>query len=209
VSREEQNTAEGESLFISLAVPYEVADFQVPTDKSPYEISKKALARTIVKIVSIEGPLHESEVLLRVRDLWEMGRTSARVQEAVSIAIQSAVSDSDCTMDEGFLSIPDAPVRVRTRGDDCPPNIRKAELLPPAELRAAILGVLQISIAAGEDELASTVARVLGFRSCGGNLREAIQSQIQSLATAGTIVSSEGMWSITDQADCIDRTSGR
>ena len=149
--------------------------------------------------MSIEGPLHESEVLLRVRDLWGMGRTSARVQEAVSIAIQSAVSDSACTMEEGFLSIRGAPVRVRTRGDDCPPNMRKAELLPPAELRAAILGVLQISIAAGEDELASTVARVLGFRSCGGILREAIQSQVQSLATAGSFGFSEGMWSVTDR----------
>ena len=143
--------------------------------------------------------MHESEVLLRVRDLWGMGRTSARVQAAVSIAIQSAVSDSACTMEEGFLSIPDAPVRVRTRGDDCPPNMRKGELLPPAELRAAILGVLQISIAASEDELASTVARVLGFRSCGGNLREAIQSQVQFLDTARSIFSSEGMWSITDR----------
>lgn len=199
VSREEQNTAECESLFISLAVPYEVADFQVPTDKSPYEISKKALAKTIVKIVSIEGPFHESEVMLRVRDLWGMGRASARVKEAVSIAIQSAVADGVCEMEDGFLSIPGAPVRIRARGDDCPPNMRKAELLPPAELRAAILGVLQISIAAGEDELASTVARVMGFRSCGGNLREAIQSQIQSLATTRTIVSSEGVWSMTDR----------
>ena len=58
-----------ETALAGLTVPYREARFDVPSRQEPHELQTKALAEIIFRIVQIEGPIHEDEVVNRVRDL--------------------------------------------------------------------------------------------------------------------------------------------
>src|SRR2546428_350389 len=121
--------------------PYTEARFDVPTRVESHELRTKDLASIVVRIVELEGPIHEDEIVNRVRDLWGFGRAGARIQDAVAKAIRSVLVTKRCAREDGFLTILDAPVRVRNR-ESVSSSTRKPEMLPPTELRAAILFVI-------------------------------------------------------------------
>ena len=46
----------------------------------------------IAEIVDVEGPIHQDEVVVRVRSVWGLQRTGTRIQEHVAKAIRIARS---------------------------------------------------------------------------------------------------------------------
>ena len=59
--------------------PYSEAKFKVPQGKDPHELSTKEMSGILVRIIEHEGPIHEDELVARVRDLWERGRAGNRI----------------------------------------------------------------------------------------------------------------------------------
>ncbi|MCW5773023.1 MAG: DUF3320 domain-containing protein, partial [Rhodospirillaceae bacterium] len=66
---------------------YEVADFAVPRQRDPHEIPVARMAEIVARIVAVEGPVHEDEIVARVRMLWALGRAGSRIQKAVRDAL--------------------------------------------------------------------------------------------------------------------------
>lgn len=177
----------------ALAVPYCEARFEVPAGAEPQDLPTRDLADVVARIVGLEGPVHEDEIVNRVRDLWGFGRAGSRIQDAVAKAVRSLLVARRCGRADGFLTVPGAPVPVRNRASVNSGNLRKPDLLPPAELRAAILAVIDLGHGARRDEIAGAVARMLGFRTTGSQLRAVIEAQRDRLLRRGDLVETNGL----------------
>lgn len=177
-----------------LATPYVEADFAVPKHQDPHEVATKEMADIVLRIVRQEGPVHEDEVVARVRDLWDLGRAGNRVHDSVAKAVRSLLVTRACTREDGFLSISDAPTPIRNRREVSSQGLRKPDMLPPAEIRAAVLAVIEAHHGATGQEIPVAVARVFGFKRNGGQLRSAIEAQRAKLQRQGVIEESNGMF---------------
>jgi very-short-patch-repair endonuclease len=126
-----------------LAVPYIEARFEVPTRQEPHTLSFGILGDIILKIVQIEGPIHEDEITNRVKALWGFARAGSRIQSAVKRGISWLMRSDQCLNEDGFLSIKGYPIQIRNRENVSLPDLRKPERIAPSELRAAILAVIE------------------------------------------------------------------
>jgi hypothetical protein len=151
------------------------------------------MAAIVLRIVEHEGPIHEEEIVTRVRMLWAKGRAGSRIHESVARAIRSLLASKECAREEHCLTVPGAAVRVRNRANVMSPTLRKPDHLPPSEIRAAILSILHASHGATRSEIPAAIARLLGFQATSAQLRAAINSQIDGLTRDRKIDEANGM----------------
>lgn len=203
VTTESENGIERETIFeidsrgtSSLSEPYSEASFQVPSKLDPHELYTKDLAAIVLRIVEQEGPIHEEEIVQRVRILWGKGRAGSRIHDAVARAIGSLLASRTCVREDGCLTMPASTVRVRNRSNVMSPTLRKPDHLPPPEIRAAILAILDASHGAMRSEIPSAVARLLGFQATSAQLKAVIESQIANLIRAKEIEETNSMLKI-------------
>ncbi len=190
----EEGEMPGES---GLAIPYREAQLEVPRDREPHLLPTRALADILWKVVEVEGPVHEDELVTRVRSLWELGRAGARVQDAVAKAVRALVVSKECLREQGFLTVPGARVPVRNRAGTVSPNLRKAEFLPPAEVREAVQRLVSAHHGARSEELPVAVARLLGFRHTSAALRGLVREQVARWVGEGRMEETGGMVRMT------------
>ena len=191
IGREVPPTNEADGIGVR-AVPYAEARFEVPRGSDPCALPVEGLAKIVVRIVREEGLIHQDEVVNRVRDLWGL-RLGARLQEATTAAVKAALDRRECLLEEGFLSCEGSPVVLRNREDVVSANLRKAAFLPPAEVRLGILEVVTVGHGIRTAEVPVVVARVLGFRLAGAQIRAVIERQCERLVSDGRLVDSGGM----------------
>ena len=60
-------------------------------------------------------------------------------------------------------------------------------MLPPAELRLAIIRVVERNLGAGRDEIIGTVSRLLGFKATSAQLGLVIGHEIEALIARGDL----------------------
>ena len=65
-------------------------------------------------------------------------------------------------------------------------------MLPPVELRAALLAVVEKSLGADREEAVTSVSRAVGFRATSGQLRAIIEDQIRLLLQSGELLEADG-----------------
>jgi hypothetical protein len=70
-------------------------------------------------------------------------------------------------------------------------------MISPAELRAAILAVIDAGHGAAKKEIVVTVARMLGFKNTSAQLRQVIGSLLSKLARQNAIAEANGMFKRT------------
>jgi hypothetical protein len=80
--------------------------------------------------------------------------------------------------EHGFLWIPGALPTVRNRADVQSAGLRKPDMLPPTELRAAILQVVRANFGATPDQVVQSVSRSLGFKATSAQLKAVIDEAI-------------------------------
>jgi hypothetical protein len=76
---------------------------------------------------------------------------------------------------------------VRDRALAASPTLRKPEMLPPAEIEAALLSVVARNFGATEDQAATAVARALGFRAVSAQLRDTIRAVLRTAVDSGVL----------------------
>ena len=147
----------------------------------PHEVPVASMAHTVGRIVDDEGPIHFEEIVSRVRDLWGLGRAGSRIQGAVREAIRHLATgggiqvEADCYMRAGKT------VAVRDRSEAESRSLKKPELLPPQEIRQAILQLVAAAHGAVREEVVVAAARSLGFQATSQQLRDRILPQIDLL----------------------------
>ena len=92
------------------------------------------------------------------------------------------------------------PAKPRYRADALPPSLRKPEYIPPQEIRVTIIEVVELHLGAAADELAATVARMLGFKSTGPQIRSLVDAQVRKLIRSGILADENGFLQRTTNA---------
>ena len=171
----------------SMAVPYQEAELPVPRRVEPHEVKDQDMVAIATKIIEIEGPIHESEVVTRIRILWNLARAGGRIQAKVKSALVYAVRRSFIIQEEEFYLKSGADIQVRDRSEVSSSSLRKPECLPPHEIKKAILMLIGNNFGASRIQLPAEVARLFGFKATSAQLREVIEPQIEALLKVGEI----------------------
>jgi very-short-patch-repair endonuclease len=172
---------------------YIEADFQVNSRADPQSLTTRELAGVVTSIAAIEGPVHEDEIVARVRYLWDLPRTGPRLKAAVSAALRFAVSEDSVTEADGFYGAPDQAVRIRDRSQVTSAGLRKPDMLPPVEIEAAVIKVVDDNYGAARADLAPAAARLLGFATTGAALKTRIDDRVAKLETDGRLIEKNGL----------------
>lgn len=145
------------------------------------------------QVVAVEGPVHVSEVVNRIRDAWGLQRAGTRIQNAVEQAIDVAVKLGRLRKDGPFLTIPDTVPEARDRSEVISASLRRPEMLPPAEIRAAALDIVRRNFGATLDQVIQAIARALGFKSTSSQLRSIIRAVVCATVAEGMLVDQAGL----------------
>ena len=164
----------------------------VPRATNLASIPARYLAGLVTQILEVECPIHPDEVALRLRSEWGLERTGNRIQEAVEKALAVALQSGRFRREEGFIVDSSKPAKPRYRGEHLPPSLRKPECLPPQEIRAAIIEVVELHLGAAANELPTTVARMLGFKATSPQIRSLIDAQVRKLVRSGILTDVNG-----------------
>jgi very-short-patch-repair endonuclease len=169
---------------------YAEADFLVNRSVEPHETPLAQMAAYVVKVVQAEGPVHIDEIIARIRILWGLGRAGSRIRAAVERAVSAAAQHG---LIEGgpFYTVPGQAIVVRDRSQVGSSSLRKPGALPPAEIDAALLEIVDTNFGAGRDDLIVAASRAFGFASTSAQLREVLQQRITELEKGG-IFSTKG-----------------
>ncbi|CAN5713668.1 hypothetical protein BH11PSE3_BH11PSE3_26310 [soil metagenome] len=175
---------------------YTEAKFAVDRRVDPHETPLAEMTAHVVRIVEIEGPIHQDEIIARIRILWGLGRAGSRIRAAVeratSIALQRGM-----IVGGPFYIKPNADLSVRDRSAVDSATLRKPEMLPPAEIEKSLIDIVDANYGAGVDDLIQASARAFGYLSTSNQLRAALSAGVERLKTKGFLVEKEGMLSRT------------
>lgn len=173
LNREETGETHGNEL------SYVEADFAVGNISEPHEVVPREMAEIVVKIITVEGPVHEEEIARRVARLFGKDRTGVRILQAVTKGLRLAKSSGRLSCEGKFWSVAgsEMPKVVRSRAN-VSLTLRRADMLPPSEIReAARIAVLQNG-SMEREELITAASRLFGFDRTGPDLRNAIDLAI-------------------------------
>jgi very-short-patch-repair endonuclease len=161
---------------------YEEAKFSVSKTAEPYEVPIQELAQIAMKILEVEWPIHKDEVTRRVSQLFGKERAGSRIASAVSTALQYCRRTKAALNDDDFWSPleKNRAIRVRNRAD-ATLTVRRAEMLPPAEIKEAIRLCITANGKMDKQELVVAVTRLMGFERAGPDLKIAIEAVVSAI----------------------------
>jgi very-short-patch-repair endonuclease len=168
------------------AATYLEAKLSVRRQLDPHQTPVSEMVTHVVRVVSVEGPIHESEIVVRIRSAWGLARAGNRIRDAVQAAIKAATRKGDIAGGP-FYVVPGQAVIVRSRADVESQTLRRPEILPPEEVMLAILQVIERNYGAERDQLVQAVARLFGFGVTGVQLREVVQDALTALLESGRL----------------------
>jgi len=170
------------------AEAYVEAAFHVPSSQFELHLVPAGIMAQVVRdVVEVEGPIHRSEVVARIRTLWGLQRAGGRIQSAVDDGISRAVGERLIAREGEFLLWPGCEPRVRDRSDVTSITLRRPELLPPMEIDVAIRTLVKENLGATLDEIALHVSRRLGYRTTSAQLRAALVARAETLVANGVL----------------------
>jgi very-short-patch-repair endonuclease len=161
-----------------LAVPYQEAVL-VAGNQSVADMPGSTLLKLVLQILQVEGPIHREELTRRAVDLTGGKRVTKRLQAAVDSALiagrrnRSIANSGDFYVLAGQTDCP-----IRDRSDVVSQGLRKAEMIAPSEIRAAVVAVVKAHYGAAAGEVVTAVSRILGFGTTTPQLRAAIEAQL-------------------------------
>lgn len=176
---------------------YAEASFPVPKGEYELHLVPPGLMATIIReVVQIEGPVHCTEVAVRIRSLWDLQRTGGRIQAAVEDGIEHAVRERLVERQGDFLLWPGREVIPRDRSGAVSNTLRRPDYLPPMEIDAAILSLVKENLGATLGEVTLHVSRKLGYRTTSAQLRAALIARAEELVSNGRLELRSGSLSV-------------
>ena len=172
---------------------YIEASFPVDRRREPHEAAIGEMLGYVVKVVETEGPVHLDEIATRIRTMWGLQKAGPRIRAAVARAAGVALRQG-LLVGEDFLATPDQAIVVRNRSQVRSASLRKPEYLPPREVEAALLRIVEENFGASPDELVTAVARAFGFLSTSAQLRGVLETGVATLVRNGELILREGLY---------------
>jgi hypothetical protein len=170
---------------------YVEAEFAVNRQLEPHEAPLAEMTAHVVKIVEVEGPIHQDEITARIRILWGLGRAGSRIRAAVARATSIGVQRG-LIIGGPFYTLPNPVVVVRDRSAVGSATLRKPEMLPPAEIDKSLIDIVDANFGAGVDDLIQASARAFGYLSTSSQLRTTLGAGVERLKENGTLEDKAG-----------------
>jgi hypothetical protein len=182
------------------SVPYQEAAFNIRMDRELHELSPQELARVVVRIVQIEGPIHLDEIARRTATLCGKNRTGTRIVGCVEQALDVATHRGDIEPTGPFFDVPGREsIAIRNRQDVQSAALRKAENLPPAEIQAAVRLVVATHHGTTAAEAVSEVSRLFGLKRAGSAIREVIEEEIRLMVNQAMLAERDGRLHVNEE----------
>lgn len=191
----------------ALSAPYKEAELSKPAHLAVeiHEAPTGVLSQLAEQVVLTEGPVHFDEIVARIRDAWGRGRAGSRIRDAVRRAVDASSRQGRVSGAGDFYSDPGAAVIVRDRSTAMSPTLRRPEMLPPAEIEAALLGVVSQNFGATEDQAVQAVARAFGVKSTSSQLKDVISEVIASAIDRGNLTRRDTLIDVGPNAPKLER----
>src|SRR3546814_15495505 len=109
------------------------------------------MAKYVVQIVQTEGPVHQDEIVTRIRLLWGLGRAGSRIRDAVVMAIRFAASEAMISGGPDFWTAPEVEIKVRDRSSVASTSLRRPEAIPQVEIEHAVMARVTATFGALRD----------------------------------------------------------
>ncbi|MFP4054407.1 MAG: DUF3320 domain-containing protein, partial [Phycisphaerae bacterium] len=150
-----------------------------------YAASVKDLAETVSSAVEVEGPIREDELQRRLSGEYGFSRLGSKIEEKIGRAIDHAekvlwVERRGPFVWPSRMQVPS----VRRREDE---SLRDADLICDEEIAAAAKLLLEAQMGMGSEDLVVQVARVLGFKLTGPNIRQRVQDVLAAAVARGEL----------------------
>lgn len=152
-------------------------DFGIPITGQIHEKTSFELANVICQIVNIEGPVHISEVIRRIRIAWGVKRAGKRIQDTIIEGIVEAEKKGDIIIKDEFL-YNNGPIIVRCRLGDPPAKIN---LICDDEIAEAVKIVIKTQYASPMDEIIKQTSRLFGIKVTRGTTAKRIKKVVEKL----------------------------
>jgi len=169
---------------------YRNADLAVPHG-SPDDFflgsMDEGIRSAVLRVVEIEGPIHERLLARRVIEHWGIERLTARPARRVSELVEQLAHGHKVKVRGEFVwpaslhPVDFAAYRVPAR-DNAP---RDLPSIPPEEVANAAAAILKDSGSLDRDALGREIARTFGIQRMGANVRECIDRGIDVLVSNG------------------------
>jgi very-short-patch-repair endonuclease len=194
IIRETDSAEAAISNVVEWSVPYvEAAEIAVPSGTPVHMVSSHKLAEIVEAIVKVESPVHRDEIARRITSLWGQQRTGSRITEAVANAIEIGGRTGKFDFQDGFVSMSgQVEIAVRNREAVSALTLRKPEMIPPAEVRVAIVHLFTQHIGIRRDEVRVFVGRLLGFKNTSVQVKSLIDTEIERLLGEGSAMERDG-----------------
>ncbi len=168
----------------------------VPEWVLPQELGLQRLLDILYQIVRIESPIHIEELGRRVCDLWDNKiRLSKKLNYAIKRAVRWGVQLGKIKVEHSFVYDPEQKsIPIRDRSQVQSRSLRKPELIPPQEIRAAILSAIEQHPGMTEEEIIDTVVECFGFQRTPRKLPPYIQEQLEYLLQQSKVLCNKGRY---------------
>ncbi|MBI2705096.1 MAG: DUF3320 domain-containing protein [Actinobacteria bacterium] len=151
-------------------------------------LARPQLLTDVQTVVSAEGPVHRDTVVDRLKEPWGVNQARSRFRGAVEQAIESLVARGQIESTGRFVAFPDQTWDiVRVPIDGQPETSRVIERVPPSELEAAVVRMVNDSRGIEEGELTIRIARLFGWRRTGKGIADGIGSAIAAQIVEGNV----------------------
>ncbi|MGA2491558.1 MAG: DUF3320 domain-containing protein [Roseiarcus sp.] len=159
---------------------YELANCRVPFGVEPHLAPGGEMSRITRAIVETEGPVHEDEIARRVATLFGKARTGSLISAAAIGSLRPLKLSGVLVEHDGFWMTPaqaaNPPVRDRS---SAPLALQRADMLSPLEIRAAAKIAEHENGTLSNEEMATAITRLLGFKRTGSDLKAAIENALE------------------------------
>jgi hypothetical protein len=172
---------------------YVEANVSAPSIVEPHEVGLSARVDILVRIVTVEGPIHEEEIARRYASVCGKDRTGNRIQEATREALAQAVRQGKMSVEGPFYALaPMSECSPRDRSATRSTTLRRPEMLPPVEIRTALRQVVLEHIGVEPRSAIVEVSHMLGFQRTGAELQRVLEEQLRLMLGEALLVLRNG-----------------
>ena len=171
-------------------VPYVCCDSCVLQSYNQFaSVHDSVLQTALVEIVRAEGPISESLLIARVKELGSVPRMTAAIKERIVNLAEASAAEGTLTRDaEKFYSIAGGELTAREREGKW--SIADVSL---EEIGLAARIVLEKQFATPKADLVKQTALSLGFKAT-AQVKQRIEAGIDAASASGFIVEENGVW---------------
>jgi len=143
------------------------------------------VASALQKVIQIEGPLHRDLAARRLALAWGITRSTSKVMDRFDEALGKLVAEGSAEQHGAFIrTLPAPEVVVRAPADGVQ---REVDEIPPEELEACVLLVVDAYLGLPREALLREVARAFGFSRLGDRISATIEPVVASLIEGGAL----------------------